>query len=170
MTKWLKAKTVSPELSPDTTVGWGGRYQRLLTAVRQIQPIHLEGVTAGVFKLIWGDKDARDAGGNVIITEAILQAICTSAGIPAIDAATCVAAIDSVETKSALKHSVVEAVERGAYGAPFIAVTGHGKTDQPDEIVVFGSDRFEQLAFVLGLPWYGPDPTRPSVGDAISKL
>jgi len=138
------------------------RYMRLLTSVRLRHPHLLEPVTAGVFDLIWADPNARDAKGNVIITEEILSAICTDAGISSADAAACIDAIGSDETKSALKESVGEAIDRGMYGAPFIAITDHGVGSQPAEMITFGSDRFEQLAFTLGLPWYGPDPERPS--------
>jgi len=144
------------------------RYMRLLTSVRLHHPEHLEPVTAGVFDLIWADPTSRDGGGNVIITEEILGAICVDAGISASDAALCVEAIGSVETKTALKESVGEAVGRGMYGAPFFAITDHGVASQPDEMIAFGSDRFEQIAFALERPWFGPDPARPSV--ASSKL
>ena len=48
----------------------------------------------------------------------------------------------------------------GAYGAPFIVVSGPGLDE---DMVFFGSDRFEQMALAMGKPWYGPDPERPTV-------
>ena len=51
---------------------------------------------------------------------------------------------------------------RGMYGAPFFAITDHNIASQPEEMIAFGSDRFEQIAFALDKPWFGPDPSRPS--------
>lgn len=48
------------------------------------------------------------------------------------------------------------------YGAPFIKIESPAAGATP--MVCFGSDRFEQLAFVNGWPWLGPDPSRPSAG------
>jgi 2-hydroxychromene-2-carboxylate isomerase len=56
----------------------------------------------------------------VVITDEILHTICTDAGLPDTAAAACITAINSTETKAALKESVGEAVGRGAFGAPFM--------------------------------------------------
>lgn len=48
------------------------------------------------------------------------------------------------------------AVKKGMFGAPTFYVTVSAK--KPREMMFFGSDRFEQMAFVLGKPWEGPNP------------
>ena len=84
--------------------------------------------------------------------------------------------IHSAEVKDLLKNTVGEAVSRGeflfvssalcaphdsslhaagAYGAPFIVVSGPGLDE---DMVFFGSDRFEQLAFVAKKKYSGPFP------------
>ena len=49
-----------------------------------------------------------------------------------------------------------EAVERGVYGSP----TAFLSNGERDEAMVFGSDRFEQLAHHFSQPYFGPDPVR----------
>ena len=46
--------------------------------------------------------------------------------------------------------------ERGVYGSP----TAFLSDGERDEAMVFGSDRFEQLAHHFSLPYFGPDPAR----------
>ena len=45
---------------------------------------------------------------------------------------------------------------RGVYGSP----TAFLSDGERDEAMVFGSDRFEQLAHHFSLPYFGPDPAR----------
>lgn len=61
-----------------------------------------------------------------------------------------------------------EAIQIGAYGTPSLMV----RANQSDLVVnpskfqaakpqlFFGSDRFEQLAYLYKKPWYGPCPKR----------
>ena len=95
----------------------------------------------------------------MIITEQVLGDLCARAGMSESQAHKAVADITSQKIKDLLKATVAEAVGQGAYGAPTMVVTSPGK----DKMAFFGSDRFEQLAFSLGLPYYGPDPSRPTV-------
>eukprot|EP00747_Dinoflagellata_sp_TGD_P067414 gnl/TRDRNA2_/TRDRNA2_155265_c0_seq1.p1 gnl/TRDRNA2_/TRDRNA2_155265_c0~~gnl/TRDRNA2_/TRDRNA2_155265_c0_seq1.p1 ORF type:complete len:255 (-),score=43.80 gnl/TRDRNA2_/TRDRNA2_155265_c0_seq1:112-876(-) len=139
------------------------RYQRTLTAVRRLHPEALADVSRLVFEQIWASKEARDAKGNVAMDEKVLVNLCEKAGLPRSEAERCVKELDSAETKELLKATVDEAVRRGGYGSPTIIVTG---ASGREEMVFFGSDRFEQLAFACGLPWYGPDPSRPTMGAA----
>ena len=149
------------------------RYMRTLAALRRLHPARPGGSGAAllrdgaraIFRHIWADASARDGAGNVAMNEHVLEDVLvrhTALGVA--DAAEVVAAHSAPETKAALKATVAEAVERGAYGAPFIVLRRQGGGQEEEEHVFFGSDRFEQLAFVAGLPWLGPDPKRPSVG------
>ena len=51
------------------------------------------------------------------------------------------------------------ALDSGAFGAPWIVLhPAPGEKGKPEPF--FGSDRFELMAFLMGKPWYGPDPAR----------
>eukprot|EP00931_Biecheleriopsis_adriatica_P009857 TRINITY_DN110950_c0_g1_i1.p1 TRINITY_DN110950_c0_g1~~TRINITY_DN110950_c0_g1_i1.p1 ORF type:complete len:246 (-),score=63.18 TRINITY_DN110950_c0_g1_i1:12-749(-) len=135
------------------------RCMRLLTAVELRHPEALEACAAAFFDMYW--TDPRDAEGRVVITEELLAAVCVRAGIAAGDAQDLVAAIQAEPTKAALKQSVKDCVDAGGYGLPYYRITKHGQSDQPEVMVAFGSDRFEQLAFAMKKPWHGPDPDQP---------
>jgi len=82
------------------------------------------------------------------------------AGLSAQQAQQCMESIDSKEVKTQLRTNVADAVDAGAFGAPFFVIDDH---------IYFGSDRFEQMAFTHGWDWVGPDPTRPSVKSSLWK-
>jgi len=78
--------------------------------------------------------------------------------------------------KALLKANTAEAVELGVYGSPALLVdrTYQGSSAGVDTAIrgeggmlIFGSDRFEQLAFLCDKPWFGPDPgpCSPQVAD-----
>merc|ERR1719199_1291094 len=114
------------------------------------KPQVLREATRMVFEQIWASKEARDEKGNVAMNEEVLAGICQKAGLSAAEAGEVVAQLASDETKKLLKATVDEAVEKGAHGAPTIVVSG---VEGRKEMVFFGSDRFEQLAYVSKLPW-----------------
>jgi 2-hydroxychromene-2-carboxylate isomerase len=108
---------------------------RTLTALRTLQPDALETATKLVFETIWASEEARDGAGNVIMNEEVLARICEKAGVPK-DLAKQLVEQDAIspETKDLLKSTVGEAVELGAYGAPFMVVSGLAE----GEMVFFG--------------------------------
>eukprot|EP01050_Picozoa_sp_SAG11_P031565 SAG11_NODE_9863_length_874_cov_1.614194_1_plen_192_part_01 len=55
------------------------RCQRLLTAIRRLQPAALREATRLVFELIWASPADRDAAGAVLISEPTLQRIAVEA-------------------------------------------------------------------------------------------
>jgi 2-hydroxychromene-2-carboxylate isomerase len=97
--------------------------------------------------------------GAVVVTEERLRGICLAAQMTQAQTDTAMAGINAAETKGALKAMVAEAVGKGAFGAPFMVVAQPGKAEQ----IFFGSDRFEQMAWSCGLPYHGPDPSRPTL-------
>jgi glutathione S-transferase kappa 1 len=137
------------------------RYMRLLTAIKLRFPHVLEEATGLVFDLIWVSAEARDSQGRVMITEDLLVELCKKAGLSQGDAEAAVAAINEQSTKDAMKKSAEDCVAAGGFGAPFFRITNHGQADQPEAMIAFGSDRFEQLAFAMKKPWFGPDPQNP---------
>ena len=52
----------------------------------------------------------------------------------------------------------LEAVDKGIFGSPSMLISGLSSSNDGDEELWFGSDRFEQLAHFAKLPWHGPDP------------
>jgi len=135
------------------------RYQRLLMAVSRRYPDSLEAVTGQMFHHIWANQLARDRNGAVIMKETTLIDICRKAGLSSQQAAECLDEAGKKENKAVLTATVEDAIYRGAYGSPTLMVR---KAPGQSEMIFFGSDRFEQLAFATGLPWSGPDPARPA--------
>ncbi|KAG0339560.1 Glutathione S-transferase kappa 1 [Podila humilis] len=64
------------------------------------------------------------------------------------------------DVKQTLVDNTNQALEKGAFGAPTFFVK---KAGQDDEVMLFGSDRFEILASILDLPY-------PGLGNIGSKL
>ena len=144
------------------------RYMRLLTSIQMHHPKALQRATEATFHAIWTDTSNRDDSDRAVMSEETLRSICGAGGLQPADIEVTLASIGEAVVKETLRSSVEEAIELGAFGAPFMVVSkpglpeGVGGVDGDVPIVFFGSDRFEQMAFTLGLPWVGPDPTRPS--------
>ncbi|XP_045144670.1 LOW QUALITY PROTEIN: glutathione S-transferase kappa 1 [Echinops telfairi] len=62
--------------------------------------------------------------------------------------------ISSPKVKNQLKESTEAACKHGAFGLPITVAHVDGQTH-----MLFGSDRMELLAFLLGEKWMGPVPT-----------
>jgi len=136
------------------------RYQRLLMAVSRLYSNSLEAVTGQLFHHIWASQLARDGAGAVVMNEDVLIDVCRKAGLSAEQTAECLREAGTKENKALLAATVEDAIHRGAYGSPTLLVTTDG--NHQSEMIFFGSDRFEQLAFATGLPWSGPNPARPT--------
>lgn len=63
----------------------------------------------------------------------------------------------SQPVKDRLKAVTEEALESGAYGMPWFRVK-NAKSGETD--VFFGSDRFDAIAYFLGLHYSGPQPDK----------
>lgn len=138
------------------------RYQRLLTAISMKGDERaLQNATSRIFEIIHFDATARDEDGNVNMSESVLVNVARGAGFDAQEAKDLVGRdIASTAVKAKLREVTNEAIDLGAFGAPFFVIKPHGAEDT-EEQVYFGSDRFEQMACVNGWPWVGPDPARP---------
>eukprot|EP00298_Acanthocystis_sp_HF-20_P006101 c16054_g1_i1.p1 GENE.c16054_g1_i1~~c16054_g1_i1.p1 ORF type:complete len:249 (-),score=112.42 c16054_g1_i1:26-739(-) len=103
------------------------------------------------------EKSKRAADGNLKINEDFLLTCLQSSGLSKEVAETLVKASNSDEMKAKLKAETEDAVKRGMYGSPtmiFHPIPGSSKEQGP--FLVFGSDRFEQTAFILQKEWNGP--------------
>eukprot|EP00587_Corethron_hystrix_P010054 CAMPEP_0113301778 /NCGR_PEP_ID=MMETSP0010_2-20120614/2863_1 /TAXON_ID=216773 ORGANISM="Corethron hystrix, Strain 308" /NCGR_SAMPLE_ID=MMETSP0010_2 /ASSEMBLY_ACC=CAM_ASM_000155 /LENGTH=236 /DNA_ID=CAMNT_0000155453 /DNA_START=181 /DNA_END=888 /DNA_ORIENTATION=+ /assembly_acc=CAM_ASM_000155 len=130
-------------------------YMRTLCAVsRDCTNEELFASTCAIFNMIHVDVEARDADGAVRMDESTLSK--RLSGILSKDKAeSCVAAVNSPDIKELLKKNTTEALDYGAFGAPYMVVSGHGRETAGggEDMVVFGSDRFEQLAWAIRRPW-----------------
>eukprot|EP00897_Mesotaenium_endlicherianum_P004638 jgi/Mesen1/4201/ME000219S03325 len=147
--------------------------QRLLTAValrKGEMSQELRSLTRAIYSAIWGGPEGAAVD---IMSPAFLERCCRDAPITEPETAALLAEMEGGKVKDRLKEVTAEAVRMGAYGVPTIVVTpgeggGDGSTTTrggfgPGEsLLFFGSDRFEQMAFVLGKSWEGPIPTRTS--------
>lgn len=118
---------------------------RLLTATKIGSQDHVEVLSRQLWNRIWGtDKD--------ITTEESLREACATAGLELELADNLIGQIGESSVKEELKRSTQEALDLGAFGAPFIVI----HDDDGNKERFFGSDRFELIAFTLGERWEGP--------------
>jgi len=107
------------------------------------------------------DAANRDDGNNVKLDDAFLLRCLVKAGLTQAAAADAVKRSGLPDTKAQLEANTNRAVEHNAFGSPTMLVYGvpppyASSRDEP--VLFFGSDRFEQLAFVLGRKYEGVNP------------
>ena len=110
----------------------------------------------GFSRAIHAEASLRSEGGGLDLGENVMRFACEDAGVAPETAAALLQAARGDDAKAALRRNTDEAVERGVYGSP----TAFLSDGERDEAMVFGSDRFEQLAHHFSLPYFGPDPAR----------
>ena len=118
--------------------------QRLLTAIKLKYPQSLEGVSRELWLRIW----SRDE--DITLHES-LQHACLAVGLTKEAANDLIGQIESQEVKNVLRRTTQEALDLGAFGAPFIVAHLGDKKEE-----FFGSDRMELLAHMLQEQWEGP--------------
>ncbi|KAG0376162.1 Glutathione S-transferase kappa 1 [Mortierella sp. AD032] len=59
------------------------------------------------------------------------------------------------EIKKIFKSYTDEAIAKGVFGAPTFLVRQAGAKEEGEEMLFFGSDRFEMMAAILGVPYAG---------------
>ncbi|XP_054858948.1 glutathione S-transferase kappa 1 [Eublepharis macularius] len=119
---------------------------RFVTAVGVAQPQFLEPVSRELWMRLWSrDEDILDQ-------ESILAAA-EQAGLPLDQAKKLLEMSTSPEVKNRLKATTGEALRHGAFGLP--SVVAHMDSEPQ---LIFGSDRLELLANILGEKWLGPVP------------
>ena len=106
------------------------------------------------------DAGCRSAANELKIDESFLANALKCTAVGAEDAALAqrlLAAVNSDAAKALLKTNTTEAVDAGVFGSPTMLVDGIPDTDKAP-MFIFGSDRFEQLAFVAKKKYSGPFP------------
>ena len=136
-----------PSKFPDSST----KAQRVLTAIRRTQPDLLIASSQALWKCYWGEGRALSEDDNLV---AYLTPVVGA------DEATRYVAVSAndPEIKQELINATQQAVDTGAFGAPWIVIDGlKGKYKRE---CLFGSDRFEQVAFSINQPYLGPVPTK----------
>ncbi|XP_027799207.2 glutathione S-transferase kappa 1 isoform X1 [Marmota flaviventris] len=119
---------------------------RFLTAVKMENPEMLEKVSRELWMRVWSrDQDISEP-------QSILAAA-EKAGLSAEQAQGLLEMISTAEVKKKLREVTEVACKYGAFGLPVTVAHVDGQTH-----VLFGSDRMELLAYLLGEKWMGPVP------------
>ncbi|XP_007954775.1 glutathione S-transferase kappa 1 [Orycteropus afer afer] len=119
---------------------------RFLTAVHLDCPEMLENVSRELWMRIWSrDEDITEP-------QSILAAA-QKAGMSAEQAQGALEKLSTPKVKQQLKDTTEAACRYGAFGLPITVAHVDGQTH-----MIFGSDRMELLAHVLGEKWMGPVP------------
>ncbi|XP_003791596.1 glutathione S-transferase kappa 1 [Otolemur garnettii] len=119
---------------------------RFLTAVNLEHPEILEKVSRELWMRIWSrDEDITEP-------QSILAAA-EKAGLSAEQARGLLEKISTPKVKNQLKETTEAACKYGAFGLPITVAHVDGQTH-----MLFGSDRMEVLAYLLGEKWMGPVP------------
>eukprot|EP00929_Paragymnodinium_shiwhaense_P031595 TRINITY_DN17662_c0_g2_i1.p1 TRINITY_DN17662_c0_g2~~TRINITY_DN17662_c0_g2_i1.p1 ORF type:complete len:225 (+),score=69.33 TRINITY_DN17662_c0_g2_i1:141-815(+) len=127
--------------------------QRILCAAQLegLDPKTLSALLTAFSQGVHVDASNRTEDNDLKIDDAFLRKCMANAGIDAALAEKLLAASKGADAKKKLQDNTDEAVNLGAYGSPTMIVDGE---------FYFGSDRFEQMAFMAGKKWLGPDPSR----------
>ncbi|XP_044919029.1 glutathione S-transferase kappa 1 isoform X2 [Mustela putorius furo] len=119
---------------------------RFLTAVSMEHPEMLEKVSRELWMRVWSrDEDITEP-------QSILAAA-EKAGMPSEQARGLLEKISTPKVKNKLKETTEAACKYGAFGLPITVAHLDNQTH-----VLFGSDRMELLAHLLGEKWMGPVP------------
>nr|XP_027799207.1 glutathione S-transferase kappa 1 [Marmota flaviventris] len=119
---------------------------RFLTAVKMENPEMLEKVSRELWMRVWSrDQDISEP-------QSILAAA-EKAGLSAEQAQGLLEMISTAEVKKKLREVTEVACKYGAFGLPVTVAHVDGQTH-----MLFGSDRMELLAYLLGEKWMGPVP------------
>ncbi|KAL0618301.1 Glutathione S-transferase kappa 1 [Plecturocebus cupreus] len=119
---------------------------RFLTAVDLEHPEMLENASRELWMRIW----SRDE--DITQPQSILAAA-EKAGMSAEQAQGLLEKSSTPKVKNQLKETTEAACRYGAFGLPITVAHVDGQTH-----MVFGSDRMELLAYLLGEKWMGPVP------------
>ena len=130
-----------PSTFPANTIS----FQRVLTSLT-LDHQDIEAVARNGWKAYWHDD--RD-----ITSADVMLSILKASNVA--DPEKRLASISDARVKDALAATTKDAVNRGAFGAPFFFVT---PKDGSEQQAYFGSDRFHLIFPSIDIPWTGPFP------------
>ncbi|PVD36904.1 hypothetical protein C0Q70_03895 [Pomacea canaliculata] len=120
--------------------------QRFITAVDMTRPEFTEQLSRELWNRIYvEDLDATEP-------ESLRQAA-LKAGMNENLISDALNRMTQKDVKDRLIAYTKEALDLGAFGAPYIVAHVNGKKE-----IFFGSDRFPVMALIIGEKWQGPDP------------
>jgi glutathione S-transferase kappa 1 len=124
--------------------------QRLIAECTRSAPSQVPALVLAALHALHAEPSAR-SGDELHVTPELLARIAAKAGV---------SLSPGKEAKELLTANTAEAVERGVYGSPTFFVTPRAAAptagiEAGTPFLVFGSDRFEQLAKLLGKPYNG---------------
>jgi glutathione S-transferase kappa 1 len=119
--------------------------QRLLTATTLTKPSLTESLSRELWIRIWSKDE------DITTPESLTQAL-KAAGLKDSEAAELLKASTEKSVADKLKETTKEALDLGAFGAPIVVIRDSNNEKQ----MVFGSDRFELIAWMIGEKYEGP--------------
>jgi len=120
----------------------------------------LENTVSTAFRAIHADKSFRTDTNDLVLDDKAILRMLESSGLSSGAAQKALKRAGDADVKALLQSNTQEAVDAGAYGSPTLIIHG-GKApfyDGKNPWMVFGSDRFEQIAFICDLPYLGVNP------------
>eukprot|EP00924_Labyrinthula_sp_SR-Ha-C_P007295 snap_masked-scaffold_8-processed-gene-14.35-mRNA-1 protein AED:1.00 eAED:1.00 QI:0/-1/0/0/-1/1/1/0/233 len=109
----------------------------------------IQALTDGIYQ----DGDCRDADGEILCDASFVLKCFDKSGIDGKKVENIMKLYAQEECKKRLRDNIKEAVKRGGFGSPTMFISDEKKGIK--EFMVFGSDRFELVASICGLPYYG---------------
>ena len=97
----------------------------------------------------------RDNSNNLSIDRDLLMSALFRVSITPDVRERLIEAVNSEVVKKQLKINTAKAIDVGAFGSPTMLID-RCSSDRVESIMIFGSDRFEQIAWVIGKDWHGP--------------
>ena len=122
------------------------------------------------FTAYWLDKKNREGSTWVDLDDEFLRRICQEAGLSEERSK---GLLEAAKNKEVLTINTEEAVKRGFFGSPTLVFYADelGRASTENSFAIFGSDRFEQAAFLLNKKWLGPiPPVQTKAGMTSCKL
>ena len=135
------------------------------TSIKSALRVVLPQLALGFSDAIHAEPSLRSADNNLSVDPTLFHAAFARAGVSDAEAKALVESSASDAAKLLLTANTDEAVSRGTFGSPTVFVSGAVRPsalDATEEFLVFGSDRFEQLAWSLDETWRGPNPPSQS--------
>lgn len=109
------------------------------------------------FQILWEAKEYRSADNEFILPareEGLMKDLVKRSGVGLAES---LIQRSNTEGRESLRQHTDRALELKAFGSPVFLFDS---PSSPDKHLFFGSDRFEQIAHLFNLPWYGPNPDR----------